>query len=136
MNLLATFIIAYALARTTGADRGAIMLYGILNLLLVLAVAALPGLRRSIFAVLLGIGLLLEMRYVRTGNIPIDLAWLKLALAVMALAYAIWILDLNRVACAPGSWIQGHAIWHGLGAVSALLLYRYYRSENLPANRL
>jgi hypothetical protein len=131
MNLLATYLIAYALARTSGSGRGAIVLYVMLNLLLALAVAAIPGLRRSIFALLLAIGLVLELRYVRAGKIRIDLAWLKLALAVMALAYAIWLLDLTRVACAPTSWLQGHAIWHGLGAISALLLYRYYRSENL-----
>jgi hypothetical protein len=143
MNLLATYLIAYALARTSGNVRGAIVLYVILNLLLILAVAAIPGLRRSIFALLLAIGLFLEMRYVRAGKIRIDLASLKLGLAVMALAYAIWLLDLNRVVCWPTSWLQGHAIWHGLGAVSALLLYRYYRSENLaeqgeaaPPNRL
>jgi hypothetical protein len=143
MNLLATYLIAYALARTTGNSRGAIMLYVMLNLLLILAVAAIPGLRRSIFALLLGIGLILEIRYVRAGTIPIELAWLKLGLAVMALAYAIWLLDLNKLVCWPASWLQGHAIWHGLGAVSALLLYRYYRSENLaerggaaPPNRL
>ena len=44
----------------------------------------------------------------------------------MAVAFVIWILDFTRTVCAPASWLQGHAVWHILGAAAAWYLFRYY----------
>ena len=57
--------------------------------------------------------------------------WLWRALAIFAAAFASWILDITKTACAPDSIVQGHAIWHLLGAASAYCLYLYFKSERL-----
>jgi hypothetical protein len=54
------------------------------------------------------------------------------ALLIYLLAQFIWTLDLNHIVCDPNGILQGHAIWHVLTALSAGLLYLYYRSENDP----
>jgi len=50
------------------------------------------------------------------------------AVAVQALAFVIWVLDLKRIVCAPESLRQGHAAWHLLGAVASVLLWRALRA--------
>jgi hypothetical protein len=50
----------------------------------------------------------------------------------MVLAFVIWILDRERVLCAPESLLQGHAVWHILGAIAAVCLFRSYE-EAAPA---
>jgi dihydroceramidase len=50
---------------------------------------------------------------------------------LLTVAYVIWILDNTRLVCFENSLLQGHAIWHILGAVSVFFLHRYYVSEAL-----
>ena len=48
----------------------------------------------------------------------------------MALAFGIW--NLSKTGgpwCDPHSLLQGHAVWHVLGAVAAFCLYRLWASE-------
>ena len=52
-----------------------------------------------------------------------------------AVAYIIWILDNTRTICFEHSLIQGHAIWHILGAVAVLFLHKYYVSEKISSSR-
>jgi hypothetical protein len=49
------------------------------------------------------------------------------SLATFVVAYAIWILDQSPW-CDPHFWLQGHAVWHVLGAVAALLLTVHWRA--------
>ena len=58
-----------------------------------------------------------------------DPAWLLAALAVFGLAYVVWTLDGTGAWCDPTGWLQGHAVWHLLGAVSAGLAFIYYWRE-------
>jgi hypothetical protein len=39
------------------------------------------------------------------------------------------LLDNTSMLCAADSWIQGHAIWHCLGALSSLFMFLFYYSE-------
>lgn len=57
---------------------------------------------------------------------------LKLTIATGVFAMAIWILDWTNILCAPESVFQGHALWHLLTATSILLLYFYFRGEEVP----
>ncbi len=53
---------------------------------------------------------------------------LIVSLGLLALARLCATLDVNGVWCDPQNhWIQGHAAWHLLSAVSTIFLYRYYR---------
>jgi len=57
------------------------------------------------------------------------------SLASILVAFAIWNASKAWL-CQPHSLVQGHAIWHLLGAVSAYFLYRYYASElTIPDSR-
>jgi hypothetical protein len=138
MYLLASFILVYAVARLRDLSprtvlAGFIALNAGLALLLVMA----PSARRYLFALLLLSGIVLEGRLHAAGLRAAERKRLLLAIGMLTLAFAIWVLDITRRACSPSSWLQGHAVWHVAGAISALLLYQYYRSEGLrpPAAR-
>jgi hypothetical protein len=53
------------------------------------------------------------------------------AFLIMFAAGSVWILDRQRVVCQPDSFLQGHALWHILTAVSIFFIYLYYRSGSL-----
>ncbi len=57
--------------------------------------------------------------------------YIWLALATMIAAASLWILDRTNVWCSPTSIFQGHALWHLLTALAVLLIYFYYRSEEI-----
>ena len=84
------------------------------------------------FGVLLLLALTLELTMVRGGRIRADGRYAAAAGAAMAIAFAIW-NAANAGLCDPQSLLQGHAVWHLLGAVAAYLLFRYYASEREPA---
>ena len=136
MYILITFALVYSLNRLYGGGvAGFVFHYVALNVLLFALQFWLPGTRRYVFFLLV-IGVLGAEIYRRRKVVSIESKWLLYATATMAIGFAIWVLDITKTVCAPRSWIQGHAIWHLLGAVAAFFLYRYYRSEvNAAASR-
>lgn len=99
------------------------------NGLLMGAQVTTPSLRRVIFGVLLVAALCVEWRASRLGR-----AWLGLGVGLMAVAFAIWFIDRRRLLCDPESLIQGHAVWHLLGALAAACLYLSYEAEAGPTS--
>jgi hypothetical protein len=54
------------------------------------------------------------------------------ALGIFLAAYAIWLLDVREIVCAPRNhFLQGHAVWHVLNAFCFWFLYRFYRQFDL-----
>ena len=49
-------------------------------------------------------------------------------LVLLCVAQAASLADLTRVYCEPGSWLQGHAVWHVLSAVALYFACRHYRA--------
>ena len=47
----------------------------------------------------------------------------KKAIWIMSIGFVFWILDITKIWCAPYSLLQGHAIWHIAGAVSAVMIF-------------
>ena len=130
MFLLAAFMLVYALERIlTLRFATTLSLYLILNLFLSWFQIAIPDTRRYVFAIVLIVALLFEYYYRRIVKPNIEVKWLALGIGLLAVAYIIWILDNTRIVCFANSLIQGHAIWHILGAVAVLFLHRYYVSE-------
>lgn len=129
MYLIATFMVMYSLARMYGRVRLMIVLYLVVNLALIFLLLYVPTLRRYAFGFWLLLGLGLEYRYTRQTHVQINLKPLQHGLVYMALAFGIWLLDISKTVCFAASWLQGHAVWHILGAISAFHLYLYYRSE-------
>ena len=132
MYLIGTFVIVYNIGRRHQLRPvSAAVLYLGMNAVLAIVLWEVPALRRYLFAGLIAIALWLEWRARSDSNRSIDFRYMLGSLGALALAFAIWIVDITRIACAPESLIQGHAAWHVLGAVSSGLLYLYYRSEIL-----
>jgi hypothetical protein len=129
MYLLSTFVVLYALSDDeSGSVRRLSVWYVAANLALLAVLVLLPDLRRWLFAAILLAGLVLEYRRSKTTT-RLRTSWLVGSAAVLVFAYAIWIVDNAKLVFGPMSWLQGHAVWHLLGAGAALLLYIYYDSE-------
>jgi hypothetical protein len=135
MFLSAVFVLVYALQRLRGwSDKQSIAVYVVLNLVLTVIQIVIPDLRRYTFAIVLAIGLVVEFVYYRQRKPTINLAWLQRGLVLFMLAYGIWFIDNARLICASESLLQGHALWHLLGAVAVLCLFLYYVSETQTAS--
>lgn len=55
--------------------------------------------------------------------------WLLGSAVALAVARKCWLMDAAGKFSGPDSWLQGHALWHLLTALSLACIYLYYRSE-------
>lgn len=131
MFMLATLMPVYAFERIWDLRFAVTFgLYLIIVIFLSLLQISLPDTRRFVFALALIIALFFEARYLKQQTPVIAANKLRLGILLLAVAYVIWILDTARIVCFETSLMQGHALWHLLGAASVWLLYQYYASEN------
>jgi hypothetical protein len=114
--LAATFVGGVAFCEFVGAWR------------VELPVVMHPG--NAAFALLLVLATVLEAMIMRRSDIHSRRQYAYASLASILTAFAVW-NGTRSWLCDPHSLIQGHAIWHILGAVAAYLLYRYYASERV-----
>jgi hypothetical protein len=130
MYLLGSFTLAWAVMRWRGLSAwAAILLYVVVAGGLIGLLWVVPETRRWLFAVLLVVAIAVEWWGARPKRVGARPQLLLLGLAANILAFAIWILDQTRTVCAAESLLQGHAVWHLLGAVAVAFSYAYYRSE-------
>ena len=130
MFLLAAFMLVYVWERIWNLHRATSLgLYLGLNLFLSWLQVAIPDTRRYAFAVVLIVALLCEYYFRLKMKPQIDVRQLSFGIGLLTIAYCIWILDNTRLVCFETSLLQGHAVWHILGAASVFLLHRYYVSE-------
>jgi hypothetical protein len=136
MYLVASFAAAYAvmrwrrggvglLAATFAAGIAFCELVGLWHVDLPVVVYA----GNAAFAMLLVGATVLEVLIMRRGEARAQRRYGYASLASILTAFAIWNATKTWL-CDPDSLIQGHAIWHLLGALSAYFLYRYYASED------
>jgi hypothetical protein len=135
MYLLGALMVSGALwRRGTLRERGALLLF--LAMVLVLGVAQYvePELRRVLFALVLVPGIVLELttRVHGAGRSARALLPLRVGMVLLVVAYAFWLADERLVLCWPESWFQGHAAWHTLTAVAAVLLVAHYARTPRP----
>jgi hypothetical protein len=72
----------------------------------------------------IGIELILRFRHGHRVNYK----WLVVNWFVFSIGFAFWILDSDHKLCDPTNhFMNGHAAWHLLNAVSIYALYEYYR---------
>lgn len=130
MYLVGSFLLVRAVARWRGIpDNIAIVLYVLLCGALVTVLIVEPEVRRWLFAVVLILAILVELIFARPLREGALVRLYLLGILAKAVAFAIWNADQHLLWCAPESMVQGHAIWHLLGAVSIWLSFSYYRSE-------
>jgi Ceramidase len=130
MYLTSGFMFVSAMTRWRDLSaRSAVLLYIAVVGGLLVVLYLVPEVRRSLFAVVLIAAIALELICARPRRTGIRVSYYFAAIATKAVAFAIWNLDQHGLVCRPESLIQGHAIWHLLGAVSLWLTFLYYRSE-------
>lgn len=130
MYLVSGFFLVSALARWRDIpDRRAMIYYGLLCAVLVATLYALPEVRRWLFAVVLLVAIILELVFARPRRPQVRTGYYAAGLIVNITAFTIWNLDQRGQLCAPDSLLQGHAVWHLLGAVALWFAFLYYRSE-------
>lgn len=131
MYLLASFILLYNISRVSLlSGQQFVLAYLTLNSILAYVLLQHPALRRYIFGMIVLAALVPECRVRAQKQPQINGAFLHAAWWTLVAAFVIWILDITKILCNPNSWMQGHALWHLLGAIAAGWLYLYYRSEN------
>jgi dihydroceramidase len=134
MYLLSGFMLAYAVQRWRGLSNGAAFaLYASIVAFLVSLLWIMPETRRWLFAIALVLAIAAELAFARPRRPGVRAALFGYGLLANTVAFAIWILDNTLTFCAPDSLLQGHAIWHLLGATAVYLSYLYYRSERPAA---
>jgi hypothetical protein len=130
MYLLATVALLYSIGRLRPLSAATLVTsYIATNAVLAMLLYWMPVVRRVVFALLILAVLIVEILGRRKRGTSSDTRHLKIAAAIMALAFAIWILDFTRILCRPESWIQGHSLWHVLGAVAAWYLLLYFEES-------
>ncbi len=130
MYLVSGFMLVSAIAQWQGySDKRATILYMAVIGTLITVLAAMPEVRRWLFAVVLLAAITLELGFARSRRPNVVLSYFMLGMTVQAVAFAIWNLDQFGWFCSPKSLIQGHAIWHLLGATALWCNFLYYRSE-------
>ena len=86
-----------------------------------------------LFAVQLVLGLGWQVQIWRSSSDPRVRATHRIFFAALALfgtSFAIWLSDITGLLCRPDNHlITGHAVWHGLNAVSILRLGEFYRER-------
>ncbi|MDZ7343183.1 MAG: ceramidase, partial [candidate division KSB1 bacterium] len=130
MYLLASFMLLYSLSRQSLiSQRQFVLFYLLLNLVLGYFLIEAPELRRYLFGGLIVATLVIENRIRPQKPRRENEKFLRAAVVVLLSGFFIWVLDITKVLCAPNSWLQGHAIWHLLGALASGFLYLYYRAD-------
>ena len=130
MYLVGSFLLVRALGRWRRIpDAQVTLLYIALCGVLVTVLIMLPEVRRWLFGALLILAILVELIFARPLRPGARLTYYLGSILATAVAFGIWILDQQGVVCAPRSLLQGHAVWHALGAASLWLSFSYYRSE-------
>lgn len=132
MYLIGGFFLVSALAKWRHIpDRRAMVHYALLCAVLVAILYALPEVRRWLFAVVLLAAIILELVFARPRRSQVRTDYYVAGLIANIVAFTIWNLDQNGQLCAPDSLLQGHAVWHLLGAAALWFAFLYYRSERV-----
>jgi hypothetical protein len=83
------------------------------------------------FAFYIGLTILFEILNILVRKLHHVAWWAWISFGTLMLSFFIWGMSLTGNSwCDPDSWIQGHAVWHILDALSIYFLFRYYVSEH------
>ncbi|MCE9501072.1 MAG: ceramidase [Leptospira sp.] len=83
-----------------------------------------------VFSVQVILAIILEIYINRKSDSGIIYKNYFIALLLFLMAFGIWILDLTGIFCSPDNhFLQGHAIWHILCALSIIYLNKFYSDK-------
>jgi hypothetical protein len=130
MYLTSGFMLVSATARWRNLSvRHAVLFYFATVAALLVVLYLVPEVRRSLYALVLVAAILLELGFARRRRPGVKTIYYGMGIATKAAAFGIWNLDQHGLVCAPESLVQGHAVWHLLGATALWFTFLYYRSE-------
>jgi len=107
--------------------QGVILSFLILNTLLF----AFKAPHREISIIIVPTTLLILLYTNLKYKLKFKYKYLWLAMMSIVSGKIVWMLDINHIICASG-WIQLHAIWHILSALSLIFIYLFFRTEVRP----
>jgi hypothetical protein len=145
MFLFATFLLIINLRRIKPAlsNSAAAWIFSLVNLFCLLTmyvVRTMKGFNVGIlvFGIELAVVLGLECLAWSRANLRFRLGNILTALLLAAVAAVIWMFDYTHVWCNASTfhYLNGHALWHILTAVSFIFVYLFYRqfTDNPGAN--
>ena len=120
MFLVLTTVLCHRWAQASGRGRFGVWL--LLNTVALATQAAVPSLRCYLFALVVVIFTAQEF-HLRSSTKSFQN--FKISLSLFSIAFVIWTLDITHTICQPNHWLQGHAVWHLLGAASCWFLYKH-----------
>ncbi len=131
MYLFTSFILLYNIGRLRPmGGRTFALAYLALNAAIALGLVGAYDLQQVYFAGLALAAISTEVWVQRAGRLQAQWRFLGAALVCFGLGAAIWSLDSRGVLpCVPSAPLTWHAAWHLSVAVTAMLLFLYYRSE-------
>ena len=130
MYLIGSFMLFFELAHHHKiSTRQFILYYLILNLLLETLIYFLPVVRGGVFAILVVTSIVLVEVSIHRKIVSSQRRQFYTAIGLFGVAYFIWILDKTHLLCYPTSLFQGHAIWHLVSALAALMYFFYMDKE-------
>lgn len=137
MYLFLTYVILYDLFRLAGWDNVAAFFLVFILVNIGLGAVRLWKERSEKYVFRVLFGSLIAVEVLLALNLPIAAGifrdwtpWLAAELIAFGAAYLIWYLSATgRPLCRPDSWLQGHAVWHIIGAAAVGFLYLNLLSE-------
>jgi hypothetical protein len=136
MYLVSGFGLTYALARWRDWSRKqAMVCYAALLAVLVALLAVVPEIRREVFNVVMIAAVAAELVLARPRRPGVRVSLFLAGIACNLVALAIWMLDQREQFCRSEALVQGHAVWHLLGALALWLTFLYYRGERATIQR-
>ena len=130
MYLVATLLLLWSARRRlawTASQRVAVYVLG--NIVLLAILIVWPALRRYVFGALVAAIVIAERSGRSPTGAPTSQKYLLIAIGLLLAGFVIWIADVTKFLCDPGSLVQGHAAWHLLGAGAALMAYAHYHQR-------
>ena len=128
MFVLMGLLLALNLSRTGNRRFGVVWVVSIvIPTALVFLLRSFEIAIQPLVGVFIAVVLITEWRCFQAGSRPLSYRSYSLALVLLAVAGVASLVDVTRVWCDPDNhWLQGHAVWHVLAALSMLPLYRFY----------
>src|SRR3990172_103423 len=134
MFFFVSFVLIYDVFRLIGSESvpGFALVYLAVNAALFALRLSWAGSGKWIFGSLVALTVIIEVLVLANlGNAHREfIPWLLTALLLFGLAVVVWSLsNTGGPLCRPGSWFQGHALWHILTAATTGFVYLYLLTE-------
>jgi len=131
MFLLSCLLLVFAASNAWGwSARTGAWTYGAAVAASAAVNAGMPRIGIPLFAAQLVAGIGWELRLHRRARERGPYRHLFRALAIFAVSFSFWALDITGVVCRPDNHlVTGHAVWHVLNALSIFELYRFERAR-------